>query len=149
MPLHPADLRGRYRGRSGSPPQITIQQRGTLAINGAARDVLGRPAAVELLFDAGRSMLGLRPVADTAANAYPLRGAGGAPGRYLIAGRAFTEYHDIATDVTRRWDAECQGDVLFVDLTTPGVEFAVRGRGGRARWFDPRSCRPGAARPGQ
>ncbi len=116
------DVRCHERIPSTSPPQITIQRRGTLAINCAAFEALGSPAAVELLFDVDHRILGLRAIATTDANGYPVRGAGTPSTRYLIAGAAFTKYHNIATEMARRWYAELDDDVLFIDLTTPCVE---------------------------
>lgn len=108
----------RHLEPSESRPQITIQRRGTLALNCAAFEVLRSPAAVELLFDADRQIVGLRASATTAVNAYPVRGVGKPASRYLIAGAAFTKYHGIATDMARSWYANLQDAILCIDLTT-------------------------------
>lgn len=109
---------------SESRPQITIQRRGTLAINSAAFEALSSPAAVELMFDADRQIVGLRASAATAVNAYPVQGLGKPPHRYLIAGAAFTKYHGIATDIGRSWYANLQDAILCIDLTTAGIELS-------------------------
>ena len=120
MPHH-VDFRGRGQGPSVKPAQVTIQRRGTLAINCDAFERLARPLSVELLFDIDNRILGLRKMAPTAIDAYPVRAVGSPPTRYLIAGSAFTRYHEIATDIECRWDATFRAGILSVDLTTPGV----------------------------
>lgn len=119
---HDVDSRCQHGEPSQSRPHITIQRRGTLAINRAAFEVLGFPAAVELLFDPDRRILGMRTVPTTAVNAYPVRGLGAAPTRYLIAGIAFTKYHNITTDIAQRWYAKLDEGILFIELATAGVE---------------------------
>jgi hypothetical protein len=114
---------------SARRPQITIQRRGTLSINRAAFEALGSPLAVELLFDASNQILGLRATSVDAERAYPVRGVGKTPTRYLIAGTAFTKHHHIPTEVSRRWYAEVDGEILFIDLRTEGTEVTSNRRG--------------------
>jgi hypothetical protein len=99
-------------------PQVTVQRRGTLALNPAAFRVLRSPAAVELLFEPLRRIVGLRASTTTASNAYPVRGVGKPATRYLIAGAAFTRYYGIDTDVARTWYATLQDSILCIDLNT-------------------------------
>ena len=106
----------------GNDPQITVQRRGTLALNPAAFEALDSPTAVELLFDADSRIVGLRASTTTAANAYPVRGAGAPATRYLIAGAGFTNHHAIDTDVARTWHATLQDDVLCIDLKAASIE---------------------------
>ncbi len=109
---------------SETRPQITVQRRGTLALNPAAFEVLSSPAAVELLFDADCQIVGLRASATTAVNAYPVRGVGQPATRYLIAGAAFTKYYGIAADIARTWYATLQDAILCIDLKTAGIELS-------------------------
>jgi hypothetical protein len=106
----------------GRRPYVTIQRRGTLALNDAAFDALGQPEAVELLYDAGRRIVGLNPVEPTVEHAYPVRSAGANTYTRVIAGTAFTTHFGIPTEVSRRWPARLDDGVLCIDLRTDGTE---------------------------
>lgn len=104
-------------------PFVTIQKSGTISLNTSAHALLGAPDAVELLFDAASQIVGLRSVDDLAEHAYPVRDVGGKhEGPFVVSGVAFTKFYDIPTDVSRRWVAYLEDDILCVDLTTPGTE---------------------------
>jgi hypothetical protein len=105
----------------GKRPFVTIQKRGTISLNKAAYVALGEPDTVELLFDADERLVGLRSIEYLADHAYPVRGVGNDPTSYLVAGTAFTKYYGIDTTASRRWPAELIGDVLSIDLKTPGT----------------------------
>jgi hypothetical protein len=98
-------------------PAVTIQRRGNISVNRAAYEALGKPEAVELLYDPDEKIVGFRPIPTTKDHAYPMRPQGQKEiGPYLVAGMAFTKYYGIDTTVARRWPAEMQGDILCVDL---------------------------------
>lgn len=104
-------------------PYVTIQRRGTISLNAAARAALGSPDAVELLFDDAERVIGIRGAAADSGHAFPLRAQGGKQsGPYLISGHAFTVYYGIDTSASRRWPGELIDDILCVDLKEPGVE---------------------------
>jgi hypothetical protein len=103
-------------------PAVTIQKRGkAMTLNEAAFHALGRPEAVELLFDREARILGIRAVSPDAETAQPVshyaRGT-----THAIAAKAFTDYYGIPTEVSRRRPGEMADGVLCVDLTKPGTE---------------------------
>ena len=103
-------------------PSLTIQKRGLLSLNRAALKLMGDPVAVELLWDADRQVIGLRPVALESPNAYPVRpqSAGSDRGPVLVAGNLFTRFIGIDTSEARRWVPSLEGDILCVDISSPG-----------------------------
>lgn len=110
-----------------SAPFVTLQKKGPLSLNQAAYEAIGKPAAVELLYDRSNRLIGLRPTEPTNPRAYPVRAQ--AARNYLIAGQAFTKYYDIDTSVARRYEVEVRDGMLVIDLKTGGsVATGVRGR---------------------
>ncbi|MGI8760073.1 MAG: hypothetical protein ACR2LF_01955 [Jatrophihabitantaceae bacterium] len=100
-----------------SEPHVTIQRRGAISLNAAALASLGAPASVELLYDRGQAIIGLRPVESRAENAYHVRRASRSPnGPWIISAMAFVKFYDIDTSVTRRCPAVLDGGVLCVNL---------------------------------
>ncbi|WP_369197603.1 hypothetical protein [Streptomyces djakartensis] len=103
-------------------PFVTIQKRGTLSLNAAAHALLGKPDAVELLYDRDEQIVGLRAVPKGSEHAYPLRSQGGkSVGPYIVSGTAFAKYYKIDTEVSRRWVASLVDDVLCIDLKQEGT----------------------------
>jgi hypothetical protein len=104
-------------------PSVTIQKRGLMSINRAAYALLGEPQAVELLFDRESKMIGLRPIEETAAHAYPLRPQSNKQdsGPLMVAGTAFTQYYEIDTTVSKRWVPKLEDGILCIDLKQEGV----------------------------
>lgn len=96
-------------------PAVTVQKRGTISMNKAAHAALGEPKAVELLYDANDKMVGFRGIDVTESHAYPLRTTPG-ESSFVLSGRAFTQYYKIPTEVSTRFEAFMDGDVLCVDL---------------------------------
>lgn len=104
---------------------VTIQKRGTISLNQAAHAALGKPEAVELLFDAGEQIMGLRPADAVAAHGYTLRPSskrGGIVSVYVFSGVAFVRYYDIDVSASRRWKAYMEDGVLCVKLLDPAIE---------------------------
>jgi hypothetical protein len=58
-----------YRGKM----RVTINYKSSLMLNLAAFEALGRPAAVELMFDQTYGMIGVKPVRPDAHNAFPVK----------------------------------------------------------------------------
>lgn len=111
-------------------PMVTIQKRGNISLNQAALVALGEPESVELLFDKEERLIGFRSVDSATPHAYHVRRQSNSRS-VLIAGRAFTQYFDIDTDVARRYSATVQGDILVVDLNGEHtVVTGPRDRGG-------------------
>jgi hypothetical protein len=112
-------------------PQVTIQRRGTLALNEAAHLALGSPDAVELLYDLEQRIVGLRTVDPGAAHAHKVRPLSStASARFAISALAFTRFYDIDTTQSRRWAAYLDDGVLCIDLNdfgTPVTSNRARG----------------------
>jgi len=99
-------------------PTVTVQRRGIMSMNRASHRLIGEPEFVELLWDAERQVIGLRPTDSSNPNAYPVRSQGsGDKGPLLVAGTMFTRYYDINTDESRRWVPEVEDGVLCVHMT--------------------------------
>lgn len=114
-------------------PALTLQKRGAISLNTSAYAALGGPCAVELLFDRELSVVGLRPVQPTCGHAYPVRSASGnGAGPFVVSALAFLKYFDLCRDVSMRWDAYLEGDVLCADVGAPGTA-VTSNRAGRSR----------------
>ncbi len=94
---------------------ISIQKTGVIFLNRAAYVNLGKPVAVELLFGRGRRLVGLRPVDPQLPHARQVRTNARGTG-YLVSAARFVNHYGISTAVGRRWPAQTEGDVLFVDI---------------------------------
>jgi hypothetical protein len=117
----------RYDRRSApirTSPSVAIQRRGPMSLNLAAYEILGKPEAVELLFDRERQLIGLRNVSPQEPYAFPVRPQGRKgrrPSNYVISTQAFTKHYGIDTSVARRFPVEMHDDILAVELSR-GVE---------------------------
>jgi hypothetical protein len=111
-------------------PLITLQARGNLSLNRKAYQELGEPETVELLYDEGQKIIGLRPVDPSTPHAYPVREMGRRGSNYYVAGKAFCDFYGIETGVARRYMAHSYpGDVLGIDLREKPLKSNVkRGR---------------------
>lgn len=102
------------------PAYVSIQKQGIVSLNRAAFLQLGEPKAVELLYDRDRRLVGLRGVDATVKHAQRVRTTSN--GRtYLVSAARFMRHYGIPTDVSRRWVAALERNVLFIDLDKPGV----------------------------
>jgi len=118
------DVFDRSSAPSPSIPTLTIQRRGMLSLNRGSYEALGKPAAVELLFNRERRAIAIRPADPSTPRAYAVRAqgaAGGGSNTYLIPGAAFTAHYGIDTAVARRYGVERRGEMLFVDLEQEGA----------------------------
>ena len=108
---------------SSNAPSVTIQKRGTISLNKASFDALGKPDAIELLYDRTARIVGLRPAEPGTPQAYPLRpGAGVGHGPYVVSAIAFTKFYEIPTDKSLRWQAQLVEGVLCVELDSIATE---------------------------
>lgn len=105
-------------------PSVTIQRRGIFSINKAAHKLIDEAETVELLFDKEKQIIGLRP-ADVSPHAYAIRKSARESGQAVLSATAFTQYYEIDTSVSRRWEPTLVGGVLCIDLR--GHSTAVRG----------------------
>jgi hypothetical protein len=115
----------RQRAPTTRDPAVTIQKRGTLSLNLPAYAALGQPEAIELLFDRGQRLMGLRGVDPSADSAYVVRPLGRGNSTWLVSGKAFMNYYGIDTEVARRWTGRLEDDLLVLDLKEPGTEVSA------------------------
>lgn len=124
-----------------SVPSVTIQKRGLFSLNDAASALIGKPEAIQFLWDADKRLIALKPAKLTDTNAYPARVQAAAKARgnarhgtVLIAGTMFTRFIELDTAVAKRWVPEVVDGMLVIDLNQPGqVVIANRNRGKGAK----------------
>lgn len=115
----------------GKVPSVTIQKRGLISMNRAAHALIDETEHVELLFDAERQVIGLRPTDASNPDAYPVRSqnTGRDSGPVLVAGGMFTRFYKIDTEVSRRWTSPGTEDgVLVIPLDDPGARVVTGNR---------------------
>jgi len=115
---------------SKGEPAVTIQKRGAMSLNNAAFEAIGSPSFVELLYDPGERLIGIRKADEDTPHAYAVRGTGKNQATRVVSGKAFLAYYDIPRGVARRWIAEERDGMLVIDLKQPGTE--VTGHSSRA-----------------
>jgi hypothetical protein len=85
-------------------------------LNQDAYEALGRPEAVEMLFDRDEQVMGLRAAPKlTTPHAYAVRAQKNSSS-LLVSGRAFNQHYGLTADTTRRYPATMIDDVLAIDL---------------------------------
>jgi len=127
-------------------PTITVQKRGLFSISRPVFDRLGSPEAIELLWDADRKAIALRPAALTAPNAYSPRETTEGKGPLILAGSAFTQYIDLDTTQARRWVAKFEDGMAVIDITEePQIVTSNRERGEQRRRDEAEAGDQGAA----
>jgi hypothetical protein len=92
------------------PPTLTITRSGTIGISASSYAALGFPRSVELLFDQGERLIGLRPSVE--AYAYAVLGTKS----HFVAAQRLVRHMSIPHETPLRLAAEMRGDVLVVDL---------------------------------
>jgi hypothetical protein len=114
-----------------SVPSVTIQKRGLISLNRAAYELIHTPEAVELLWDAERRVIGMRPATLENPDAYPARPQNlkSNRGPILVAGNLFTRYIGLDTSLAKRWVPHVEDDILIIDLTIEGQPVSSNRRG--------------------
>ncbi len=104
-------------------PFLSVQKNWkSISINHASFLLLGEPETVEVLYDEGEEVLGLRKVPKSEPYAFPVRKQGRTR-NYLISTQAFANHFGLKADVARRYHAEMLEDgVLAAYLKEGGVE---------------------------
>jgi hypothetical protein len=111
-------------------PAVTIQKRGIFSINKVAHEMIGSAETVELLYDKEARIIAIRPVEGSPPHAYTMRSQSKREtGQTILSATAFTQYYDIDTSVSRRWEPYKQGDMLCIDLNRKSTEI----RGNRSK----------------
>lgn len=105
-------------------PSVTVQRKGIVSINAAARQLIGSDVrVVELLFDRERKVMAIRP-AETSPHSYELRQPSRS-GQTLLSATAFMRAYGISTEVSRRYEPFEEDGMLCIDFNGPST--AVRG----------------------
>ena len=73
MIRHWTRFNGKPNHSSRDKMRVTINYKSSLMLNRAAFEAIGRPAAVELLFDQTYGIIGVKPVRPDAHNAFPVK----------------------------------------------------------------------------
>lgn len=122
MPFEVFDKRNAPLAKS---PSVTIQKRGIFSINKTAHKLIDEAETVELLFDKENQVIGLRPT-KMSPHAYAIRPQSAREtGQAILSATAFTQYYDIDTSVSRRWEPYVEDGVLCINLK--GASSVVRG----------------------
>ena len=101
--------------RSGAGPLVSIQRGGVFSLNADAFAVLGKPSAVEFVFDPQERVMGFRPTTAESPHSYAVRKQRQTES-YLVSGRAFSKHAGISIEHAARYKAEMIDGVLAVDL---------------------------------
>lgn len=115
----------RGRTRRATPPSVTICADGRrIGVSRSAYEALGKPAAVELLFDATETVVGFRSVARGAPNSFVVL-VSGRVAHYVICHTFLRHVGFGEPGVVRRFPAEMDGDVLVARIGDAGADHAV------------------------
>ncbi len=117
----PFEVFKRQRLAPDKDPLITIQKKGIFSLNQIAYEALGKPEAVELLYDRDARIIGLRKVDASVQHAYRVRPFGSGA-TWLVSGTAFTKYYEIDLSVPIRYTARKERDMLVIDLKDAGIK---------------------------
>lgn len=100
-------------------PEVTILRKGSLHMNAAARELLGNPDFVELLFDRERQIVGLAASVPSSPNSYKL--SSGRDVVWTVSLVSFLKFYDIEVRESRKRIPTLDGAVLCINLNEPGV----------------------------
>ena len=105
-----------FRNRASNEVRVTLAPQGLIYLNGKAYDALKQPAAVEILFDGNRRIIGLKSTALRHTNAFPLSRHVG--NYWRICAAAFCQHFRIKprnTMLFQNVDLDNEG-VMMLDL---------------------------------
>jgi hypothetical protein len=111
---------GKQFGRTArQEPRVTLGTRGTIYMNGIAYDAFERPAAVEMLFEGNRRVIGLKPIDPRRDNAFAVKHHGTKGSYQRISAAAFCTHHRLKYGRTLLFEkAEIDDEgVMRLDLT--------------------------------
>jgi len=119
-----------FRGKPNSPigsatMRVTLGPRGDIYMNKAGWESLGKPEAVELMFDKNRDVVGLKKVPTWQENSFPVQAKKGSGGK-IIHASPFFAHLAIRTVRTMIFNnAHMDEDVLSLPLE--GITAVKRG----------------------
>ena len=94
---------------------VAFHVRGLFALNELAYDALNRPEAIELFYDRGEKIIGLKGSSKESPDSYAVRHH--TKHSYQVEGRSFIKFYGIPQEAAgRRYRAEMMGEILAVDL---------------------------------
>jgi hypothetical protein len=108
----------RTHARQARGPTLTVTVRGTLNLNAAAWELLGRPETVELLYARDERTIGLRPVGQDEPTAYLARPIGDGRTR-MVSARSFCEWIGADLSAARRYRFAMIDGIGCADLNDP------------------------------
>ena len=112
MIKHWTRFEGRPYGADRNQVRVTLSPKKVILLNRVAFEALGGPAAVELLFDETRKVIGLKPIERNRRNAFLVKSKKQGNHRTINAG-AFCTHFGITVDRTVQFQ--------HVDLDNEGV----------------------------
>jgi len=113
---------------------VTMNRKGSIALNGTAYKRTGSPAAFLIMFDKVNSRIALKPTAAAMKNAYPAQKYGRRGGRIVRAFRLLTEFGIDVPDTMEFKDAEIDRDgQLILDLRTARISPRAHSQSRRRR----------------
>lgn len=128
MIKHWTRFEGRPNGADRDQVRVTLSPKKVILLNRVIFEAMGEPAAVELLFDETRKVIGLQPIERTRRNAFPVKQ--NKSGRHrTVQASAFCTHFGITVDRTVQFqhvDLDSEG-VLELDM----AKTVTVGRGSR------------------
>lgn len=100
---------------------MTLLKNGLLSLNMSAWRRLGEPQYLTFLTDRVERLIAFRPADGPGETAYRVRRAPAAPSSALVSSRALFTLMGVDVTVSRRYPAQADGDMLFIDLKEPGT----------------------------
>lgn len=121
----PFELFDRRNAPLAKAPSVTIQKRGIFSISKAAHKLIDEAETVELLFDKEAQIIAMRS-SEPSPHAYAIRPQSERAGaQVILSATAFTQYYNIDTTVSRRYEPYLAEGMLCINLTGPSA--VVRG----------------------
>lgn len=71
------EFEGRPHGNRSDEPRVTLSNRDVLTMNKAAYEALGSPAAVTLMYEEDKRMIGIKPGDTRRSNSFPVKQCSG------------------------------------------------------------------------
>lgn len=103
-------------------PYVTIQRNGPFSFNQAAFELMGKPEAVELLYDKDTERVAFRPVAPDRPRAFPVRAQGKNSVTHVVAGQSFARHYELDVRTARRYAPVMEDGMLILDLRGDSVD---------------------------
>lgn len=106
--------------------RVTLSPRGDIYMNKIGWESLGKPEAVELMFDKPRVVIGLRAVAAWQENSFPVRDKKGSEGK-IVHASPFFAHHAIRASRTMLFNQAHIDDEGVLSLPLEGLTAVTRG----------------------